>query len=487
MNLIHDLKHCGDSNGEMSAKTSNSEPSPAKMRQLGMVVKGYRDAAGLSQEALAELLQEDESYSGSRDRSQISNYERGKVLPSRGFLTAFLEAVKPRLDDKGIELEKADADHLLYIAGYISELQTDVSDLRNTVENVTIVQESLHAGVQDVKYGQERLQGGLYDLSQKVADSMSASERVKDALFKMVPPAMYVATVGYLIDALGFFRTWVSLVYLSIAIAIVAGTVILRRLRTGMSDQVGDLFFVSVFVMLSTPLLQGAFTRMDHYGFHTIPGFAGGAMPFMLAVLANLTLSLVASIIFDVLRKWLDGEKGRMSALTRALLVTIPPIAFLYTNILLFGNPGMWVFFLGSFTTLLGAFTVLVAFKDPFVRLDIRDGWMVKATFAAVLAIALSWSFWNLATYMEPSVVSSAHHNTLWSPDTNVDLLGGPTPDYFDALGYPEDEYLERVRFGSLWMGQATVAYLIIVIGYNVLTAVRSRVRNGRVNPVISV
>ena len=97
------------------------------MRQLGIVVKGYRDAAGLSHEVLAELLKEDAQYEGSRDRFQMSNYECGKVPPSRVFLTAFLNVIHSRLADKGIELDEQDTEHLLFIPGYLSQPTTVVS------------------------------------------------------------------------------------------------------------------------------------------------------------------------------------------------------------------------------------------------------------------------------------------------------------------------------------------------------------------------
>ena len=57
-----------------------------------------------------------------------------------------------------------------------------------------------------------------------------------------------------------------------------------------------------------------------------------------------------------------------------------------------------------------------------------------------------------------------------------------PTPEYFEALGYPETEYIERIRFGALWTGQATAAYVIIVLGFNVFSPVRSRIRDSIAN-----
>ena len=455
----------------------NSEPSQAKMRQLGILIRGYRDAAGLTQEALSELLRQDVTYSGSRDRSQISNYERGRHLPSEQFLRAFIEAVKPRLEAQGVALEESEAKHLLFIAGYASPSDADLSELRTSVGAVRDVQERLHAGVEDVRAGQQRLQGGLLVLSEQVSNNVSINERVKDTLLKMVPPALYVAMIGYAIDALGLIRTWVLLSYLAVGIGIVASTVLMRRFRSDEHDRMSDLFFVSIFFLLSTPLLQGAFTRMDHYGFHTLPQFTGTIIPFALTMITNLVLSLASAFIFGVLRNWLSGDQNRLSPLSRAVWATLPPIAFLYTNVLLFGNPGMWVFYLATFGAFSGAFIAVVAIRDPELRLDERDGWMMKAAFTVIVIIATLWTVGTFVSYAQPSTVASGDHNTLWSSDPDLAPLDLPSPEHFDALGYPGEQYWERVRFGMLWMSVATILYLTIVLGFNIMSAVRNRVR----------
>ena len=444
------------------------------MRHVGMLIKGYRDAAGLSQGNLADMLRDGHNHSGSRDRSQISNYERGRFLPSEEFLTSFIEAVKPRLAERGIELTEKDASHLLYIAGYASQTDVDVHELRTTVSEG---QERLHAGMTDVRVGQERLQGGLLALSERVSNSTNIDERVKDILIKMAPPAIYVATVGYAIDALGLIRNWVLLAYFIVGIGIVASTVMLRRFKNDADDRLGDLFFVSVFFMLNSPLLQGAFTRMDHYGFHTLPQYEGGTLPFVLAMTVNLLLALTSSIIFNVLRNWLRTGNTTLSPLARAVYATLPPVAFLYTNILIFGNPGMWVYFLAVFAMLFGYFVAIAAFRDPQLRLIEGDTWMSKAAFALIVLLASFWAIGTFVAYAEPSIVASGDHNTFWSSDTESAPFEMPSTEHFPKLGYPADEYLERVRFGMLWMSLATNIYIAIVFGFNIMSAIRNRLR----------
>ena len=48
---------------------------------------------------------------------------------------------------------------------------------------------------------------------------------------------------------------------------------------------------MSLFFLLTTPLLQFAPVRMDHYNFYLLGSFAGSHTPYMLALLLNLVLA----------------------------------------------------------------------------------------------------------------------------------------------------------------------------------------------------
>ena len=62
-------------------------------------------------------------------------------------------------------------------------------------------------------------------------------------------------------------------------------------------------FWVSLFFLLTTPLLQFASTRVDHYNFHTIGNLAGTQMPYILALLLNLVIAAAAGLMFQLLWK----------------------------------------------------------------------------------------------------------------------------------------------------------------------------------------
>ena len=430
-----------------------------------MVLRGYRQAARLSQEQLRNRLVRDKGYPGPRDRSMVSNYELGKNQPSEQYLTFVLDVLEPTLAEQGLKIDEADRDHLLFIAGYSSKGVSDVSELQSSVRSV--------------RDSQARLSAGFEGLSDQVASSLSIEEKLKDAAVKMIPPALYVATIGYLIDALSLVRTWVILAYLVVGFGIVVGTPILHRFRSGRTDRLGDLFFVSTFLLMSAPLLQGAFTRMDHYGFHTLSELTGRTVPFMLAMVVNLALALVATAFFNLLRSWLNRESDTFGAFPRAVMATVPPVAFLFTNVLLFGNPGMWLFFSGTFTTMGAGFVAILVFRDPDLRLGEKDGWMIQAVFAVVLLVGVFWAAGIFAGYMQPTGAESGQHNLLVSTDEDAVGLGTVTQDYAEKLGYPVSEYVSRTLFGMVWMNVATALFLVVVLGSSVMSAIRSRLREG--------
>ena len=70
---------------------------------------------------------------------------------------------------------------------------------------------------------------------------------------------------------------------------------------------------------------------------------------------------------------------------------------------------------------------------------------MLLATFGVVGTVV---------NYQDPNMITAADHNMMRSWETD-----------FDALGYPEDEYFDRLRVGLVWMSVAAIGFLSIVVG----------------------
>ena len=124
----------------------------------------------------------------------------------------------------------------------------------------------------------------------------------------------------------------------------------LRRLRSG--DRAGagfllpdrdaglrEFFWVSLFFLLTTPLLQFGPIHMDHYNFHAIGSLAGTQIPYVLALLVNLVIASAAGLAFQLLWRWqYSGDRGGGNALTRAASVVLPPVIAVYAAVVVITN-----------------------------------------------------------------------------------------------------------------------------------------------------
>ena len=146
-----------------------------------------------------------------------------------------------------------------------------------------------------------------------------------------------------------------------------------------------DLFFISLFFTLNTSLLIGALTKADHFGFYTLDSFTNTPIPFLLTMLVNLALSLVASVMFSLL--W--GRRYGTEAFSRAVWTTLPPALFVYANIFVFTNLSNWIYFMVVLGILFGAFTFIVALNEP--GFELRDSDFVFRV--SVVGIMLLCSF----------------------------------------------------------------------------------------------
>ena len=290
---------------------------------------------------------------------------------------------------------------------------------------------------------------------------------LKSLMSKIVPPGGYTSLGGYSFGALGLNGTESLLAYVGGLLALIAGLGVWRWRKLGQSDEViDDLFFASLLFLLNTPLLLGAVTRVDPYGLFTLPAFEVGAFLFMLVILMNLMLSLAAWYFFIYLKKWLLSEENRSRTrpFMRSAGVTLPPIISLYAFILVFSNPGGWIYYLAILGALFGAFTVILAFNNPDSRWSEREvKWGPPVALQAIVILCVLGVAGMLVIYLEPSlVVDTARHNLLWSWESG-----------FASLGFSEDELIERFRVGVVWMSLAAIAYLATIIGSYLVVKVR--------------
>ena len=421
---------------------------------VGKLIKSYREATEpkgrrLSQDGLIDLMSEcGEEYATGLDRSSISRWESGRRTAPREFLVAF---------GRALNIPKSEMDGILDIAGYASLRDEEQSDM-------------LLATAQRLESQMEILQRDIRSITDSSAVPPSTADTTSavltSALWNIGPPGIYALVVGFVLNAMDLNGTLALLAYVVVSLAIVVGQAALRWLKPrgdrSEHDHIVDLFFISIFFTLNASLLIGVLTKSDHFGFYTLESFTNTPMPFLLTLLVNLALALVASVMFNLLYSRQYGSGDGRSAFSRAVWTTLPPILFVYANIVIFTNLGAWIYFTVVLGILFGAFTTIVALNEPGIML--RD---VDFVFkAAVVVITLLCAFGVAAAYMsylEPDIaITAAFVRIIPLPEVSP-----------QELGYADERGVELLRMGSLWMSLATIVYLATVVGGYLIVTIR--------------
>ena len=307
---------------------------------------------------------------------------------------------------------------------------------------------------------------GLMDLAVEPEPRVNAPAAIRGALWRMAPPGAWIVAGGFFLDAMGMNGTPALLAYVLAALAVALGHWALRWLNRGRDiwarEHVVDLFFVSLFFTLNTPGLIGTLTKADHFGFHAVEGFTNTPMPFLFAMLVNLELALVASVLFSLLWSRRPGARGGEGALSRAAWVTLPPLLFAWANIVVFTNLGAWVYFLMVFGVLFGAFTIIIALDESDAALGEMRA-VLRALAAAIGVLILLGFVGTLMGYIDPGMAL-----------TSADFRIIPLPDISaEELGYTPEEGVRLIGLGILWKSLAAFLYLGVVVGGHLAMAIR--------------
>ena len=435
----------------MKMNESHGDDSAAIL--VGRLVRSYRDEARrngrrLSQEGLLDLMAErGEEYAADLDRSSLSRWESGARLAPREFLVAL---------GRSLNVPKPEIDRLLSLAGYET-----LGDEEGRV--------AMLAAAQSIELQVESLQREVRSLMDSAGPSEPPADAygvARDALRRFALPGVYTLVVGFVLNALGLNGTLALLGYVLVAFAIVIGQGALRWVKPARDrskhDHIVDLFFISLFFTLNAPLLIGVLTKADHFGFYTIKAFTSTPMPFLFTILANLVLSLVASIMFSVLWRRQQGSDGRRSAFESAVWTTLPPLLFTYISIFIFTNLGAWISFMVIFVIMFGAFTTIVALSEPGISLgDVN--FVLKAAIAVMIILCSFGVAGALVAYVDTDTALTAASIRI-IPLREISA---------EELGYTPEEGVKLLRLGTLWMSLATISYLVTVVGGYLLVTIR--------------
>ena len=420
---------------------SDPESRRSRAKQVGMLMQSYRRAyeadgkkGRLSQEGLLKLMGEvDPVYLERYNHSTVARWESGATRPTRDRLEAF---------GKALNLSDVEVQGMVWLAGLNGD--EEYPQFQNQVDRPAL----------DIP-NQEAGPGQSADESWNSGNSgvSYAGQASRFVLTKFAIPGVAVAATGYVLTLLGWNAGWVMTLYVILAIFLVMFQGFLRLRR---SHELRELYFITVFFLLSGSLLQAPAIRMDPYGFYALADFANSPIPYLLASLANMVLALIAGLMFDVLWRWqYTSGHGFDNSCHRAAWTTFPPLLFVYVCALIFCCMGMWVFLLLVFSVMGAVFMAVLVMRDD--RIEFRN-WekklLLQVAFGGLLVLTAVGGAAIIILYLEPSPLAIPDHNILrsWVID-------------FEALGYSPDELLERYRIAAVLSSMSTLIYMLLVLG----------------------
>ena len=399
---------------------------------------------GLTQEELlVRMAHVDAEYAERYSHTTVSRWESGTTRPSVPRMRAFGEA---------LGLSSTEVAGLILLAGLAPDFQTaSVQAFSGDGEQVDHqeVDADLRASATEEAQTSDHFPSVLHGI-------------IRFMFLRCVPLGVTIVAVGYALAFLGWSDSWSPVAYFGL----VTGLVMVQGFLTPDRDgELREFFWVSVFFLLSTPLLQFAPIHMDHYNFYAIGDLAGTHIPYMLALLANLALASSVGLAFQLLRKWQYSKpEGESTVLGRAVWVVLPPVGFLYAVVVVISNASVWIQFAVLMPVVAVIFTILLALRDPSTNLSVRDRQFLLST---MVWVAIASTFLGIATIVAIYVAPDLPRVL---PDHN--LLSSWEID-FAELGYTREEALDRLNLGYMWHAMFVLGYMIFVGGRLIIAIYR--------------
>ena len=428
----------------------DGEAQKARAKQVGILMRHYRSSfpvgngrTGLTMEDMLERMARVNQRYESAAPSTVSRWESGQTMPR-----------KKRLQEFGIALNllQAEIDGLVALAGIEGPAETSGTNGTEIAPERLEDMPAVATGSNAPAPKDARIFGELGVQSFVV-------ETVKRGISQFLLPGLAIAGAGYLLSSQGITATWILMLYIGIAMGLVTFQGALRMRR---ADSLRDLLFMSLFFVLSAPVMQVPFVHTDHYGLYLLIDPMDGARLILIYLAGCLSMALLASLAFGLLWRWQYSGRGARKAHHRALLAVAPPLAFVYLCILLLGQLGAWLQYLFVLSVLGGAFVTLVALRDETVTLSMWDRrFLLWSAFMTVLVLTTVASATVLVTYSEFSLLSTKGHTLIHSWDVN-----------YSAWGYSEQELFDRNRISYVWTATAILIYMVIVLGGTLISTI---------------
>ena len=426
--------------------------------QVGFLMRSYRESfalgggrRGLSQEDLLRRMRAvDDGYAGRFSHTTVSRWESGATRPTVERLRVFGLA---------LNLSEVEVAGLILLAGLAPDFGSATQALASGSVPVRQVESSgvESDGVESGEFDRETLPAGYRRVRALVRGPMAEARFL---FLRVLSLGLAFTAFGYLLSLTGWDGSLHTVPFAGFAMALVLGQGFLfPERRAGLRE----FFWVSIFIVLTTPLFQFAPLGLDHYNFHVLDAVRGTWIPCLLALLVNLVLASGAGVLFHVLHRWqyAGGETG--GALRRALWVALPPSVLVYGVVVVVTNASVSIQLAFLLPVIATVFTALLVLRDQGVTFSERDR---RILFPVVAATAMLCGTLGLvvivAIYVSPDL-------PMVLPDHS--LLGSWELD-FGELGITREQALDRLNVGYMWHAMSLFAYMAFVVGGSLIVAV---------------
>ena len=432
----------------------DSETRRMRAKQVGMLMQAYRrtftpqgGSGRLSQEGLLKLMgQVDPLYLERYNHSTVARWESGATRPTEERLKVF---------GKALNLSDAEVEGLIRLAGIYEEKEASQSSQRSERQKVS---EEGHVSA-----------GSAAELASETPSFFM--QGIRYSLSRLVLPGLGVAAAGFALASSGWNATWMMMLYIIVVAVLVLAQGFLRLRR---SNELRELYFISVFFLLSSKLLQAPLIRMDPFGYYAIGDFAATPIPYLLSLLTSLLLALAAGLAFDFLwRRQLAGEVSTFNIWQRTACTSFTPLLLVYGVCLLLTGLGTWIYLLLVFSILGGVFMALMVLRDETVSFTQWERRMLlQAGLAVIIVLTAVGGALVAIMYLYPSMLAIPDHTLIRSWEID-----------FAALGYPKDELMDRYRIGAVWSSLATVVFMLVSLGGSLLITIYRLGENEQPSP----
>ena len=422
--------------------------------QVGMLMRAYRESfsnpeggRGLTQEELLRrMARVDGDYGQRYSHTTVSRWESGTTRPSKERLEVF---------GKALNLAPSEVSGLLALAGF-DRVQDDSANDAG-VDDLHALNRAVAANSDaSVETDLDQPSGHETDTRSPTISHLLRSGSITVAL-----PALAIVCVPYLLTLFGWNLMLMPIAYIGsiMGLRLAAG-----YLKLNKPFDLCEFMSVSIFILLTTPLLQSSLLHVDHYGFSAIADLAGTPAPYMLALLVNLFVSTVAGAMFFMLWKaQYASPRAESNPVRRALIVVMAPMVLAFVTAVLFTNVEMLIQLSVVLAVLAAVCIIMLVLRDPTLAPNDRDRrFMLWGALAIGTVMVVAGAMVIVVVYLTPNYpYMLPDHNLLFSWDIA-----------YDRLGYPASEAMGRFNVGYLWHSMVLFVYVVFVVGGSLLAAI---------------